>query len=186
MGTVARVTAPFGHDLGDGLSLTLRDLSTVDDVLALVRRNLDRLRAGEPWAWDEQTAADTAWTTEQLLAKYSLDRAVPCVIRRDGAIVGAASLSLDANLGTASLGYWIDAEHEGRGIVRRAAGRLLQVAAERGSRRVEIRTATDNVRSRALAERLGFTIEGVLRSAMPLGPRRVDVAVYGLVLPSGD
>ncbi len=56
------------------------------------------------------------------------------------------------------------------------------VARARGAHRVEIRTAVDNVRSRGLAERLGFTHEGTLRSGMPLGERRVDVAVYGLVL----
>ncbi|MCJ1712722.1 hypothetical protein MT346_00850 [Curtobacterium sp. VKM Ac-2922] len=32
-----------------------------------------------------------------------------------------------------------------------------------------------------LAERLGCVHEGTLRSGMPLGERRVDVAVYGLV-----
>ncbi len=39
----------------------------------------------------------------------------------------------------------------------------------------------DKPPSRALAERLGFAYEGTLRSALPLGPVRVDVAVYGLV-----
>lgn len=176
------VTTPFGHDLGNGLSLTLRDLSTVEPVLALVRANLDRLRAAEPWAWDPQTPEGTAWTTEQLLAKYSLDRAVPCVIRVDGTIVGGITLTIEPSLGTASIGYWIDAASEGHGFIGRACSRLLDVARRRGVHRVEIRTATDNVRSRAVAERLGFALEGTLRSAMPLGPRRVDVAVYGLVL----
>jgi ribosomal-protein-serine acetyltransferase len=180
---VNEVTAPFGHDLGDGLSLTLRDLTTVEPVLALVRTNLDRLRAAEPWAWEAQTLEGTAWTTEQLLAKYGLDRAVPCVIRCEGEIVGGITLTVEPALGTASLGYWIDANAEGRGYVSRACARLIEVARRRGVRRVEIRAATDNVRSRAVAERLGFAHEGTLRSAMPLGPRRVDVAVYGLVLP---
>lgn len=178
--SVGRVAAS-GRDLGDGCALSLRDLSTVDAVHDLVQANLARLRAAEPWAWASVSRDSLVLHTEQLLGQYAMDRAVPCVIRVDGRIVGSASLALDPYLGQASLGYWIDERYEGRGIVHRAASALVDVARERGSARVEVRTGVDNVRSRALAERLGFVHEGTLRSALPLGPRRVDVAVYGLV-----
>ncbi|VXB13269.1 hypothetical protein ARTHRO9V_1180002 [Arthrobacter sp. 9V] len=111
-----------------------------------------------------------------------MDRSLPCVIRHDDRVVGVASLTFDPYLGQASLGYWVDAGQEGRGVARRAATVLIGVARARGVARVEIRTAVDNVRSRRLAERLGFTHEGTLRGALPLGPERVDVAVYGLLL----
>ncbi|ROP63404.1 ribosomal-protein-serine acetyltransferase [Curtobacterium sp. PhB130] len=181
MHSVGPVTA-FGRDLGDGCTLTLRDLSTVEAVHDLVLANLDRLRAAEPWAWGSQTLEDTSLHTERMLAQYAMDRSLPCVIRVDDRVVGAASLAFDTYLGQASLGYWIDAGQEGRGIVRRAASVLVSVAGARGARRVEIRTAVGNERSRGLAERLGFTHEGTLRSALPLGPARVDVALYGRVL----
>jgi ribosomal-protein-serine acetyltransferase len=174
--------AAFGRDLGDGYTLTLRDLTTVRPLHELVVANAERLRAAEPWAWQEQTVETIGLHTEHLLGQYAMDRALPCVIRQDDRIVGAASLAFDPYLGQASLGYWVDAGLEGRGVVRRAATVLVGVARARGAARAEIRTAVDNVRSRGLAERLGFTHEGTLRSAMPLGPVRVDVAVYGLVL----
>lgn len=171
----------FGRDLGDGYTLTLRDLSTVQPLHELVLANLDRLRAAEPWAWRPQTLETAVLHTEHLLGQYAMDRALPCVLRLDDRIVGAASLAFDPYLGQASLGYWVDAGLEGRGAVRRAATVLVGVARVRGSARVEIRTAVDNQRSRGLAVRLGFTEEGTLRSALPLGTERVDVAVYGLV-----
>lgn len=180
MHSVGRVAAS-GRDLGDGYTLTLRDLTTVDAVHELVQANLDRLRTAEPWAWAPTSRDDMLRYTEQLLGQYAMDRAVPCVIRSADRVVGVASLAVDPYLGQASLGYWIDAGFEGRGIVRRAASVLVGVARERRAARVEIRTGVDNVRSRALAERLGFVHEGTLRSALPLGPRRIDVAVYGLV-----
>jgi ribosomal-protein-serine acetyltransferase len=181
---VGRVTIdPFGRDLGGGWSLTLRDLGTVEVVHALIVRNLARLRAAEPWAWEEPGIEQTVLQTERLLAKYAMDQAVPCVIRRRGDVVGVVTLAIDAYLQGVSLGYWIDAGHEGAGGVRRSAEALLAVAAERGLHRAEIRTAVDNVRCRGLAERLGFVLEGTLRSALPLGERRVDVALYGALLP---
>ena len=47
--------------------------------------------------------------------------------------------------------------------------------------RVELQTTTNNTRSRSVAQRLGFTQEGVLREAamFPGGPS--DVVVYGLL-----
>lgn len=174
--------AAFGRDLGDGYTLTLRDLTTVEALHRLVQANLDRLRAAEPWAWEPQTREAIGLQTEHLLGQYAMDRALPCVIRQDDRVVGAASLGFDPYLGQASLGYWVDAGLEGRGVVRRAATVLVGVARARGTARAEIRTAVGNARSRGLAERLGFAHEGTLRSGMPLGDVRVDVAVYGLAL----
>ncbi len=47
-----------------------------------------------------------------------------------------------------------------------------------------MRTLTTNDRSRRLAERLGFTLEGVLRAAAPFPDGHRDVALYALL--SGD
>ncbi|WP_416365267.1 GNAT family N-acetyltransferase [Rathayibacter sp. VKM Ac-2879] len=95
------------------------------------------------------------------------------------AIVGSASLRVNSYTQTAELGYWIDAATEGRGAVTGACAALLTEAPSRGIRRVEIRTAVENERSSRVAERLGFTREGVLASALPRGDERLDVAVYG-------
>ncbi|MCC9309674.1 GNAT family N-acetyltransferase [Kitasatospora sp. RB6PN24] len=73
------------------------------------------------------------------------------------------------------------AEFEGRGLIRRAAELLIEHAfGPLGLRRVGLRTVVDNVRSRALAERLGFVRESVLPQGAVLadGPR--DLVVYGL------
>jgi ribosomal-protein-serine acetyltransferase len=99
--------------------------------------------------------------------------------------VGGLGAGLDPYHGSADLGYWITADHEGRGILTRPATALLDhVFTDRGIARAEIRTSVENRRSRAAAERLGFAHEGTLRSALPVGDRRHDLAVYGLVAPN--
>ncbi|WP_180356576.1 GNAT family protein [Streptomyces sp. GP55] len=96
-------------------------------------------------------------------------------------MAGSLGLRIDRAEATAELGYWVDAEYEGRGLVRRAAELLIEHGfGPLGLRRIGLRTVVDNVRSRAPAERLGFTQESVLPQGAVLadGPR--DLAVYGL------
>jgi ribosomal-protein-serine acetyltransferase len=171
----------FAHDLGGGAELVLRTLDIADEMHEITVRNLDRLRRWEPWAHGDQSPGDSRQWARVELDRFLRGEAVPTAIRHHGAIVGAASSRFDAYTGCASLGYWIDAEAEGRGLVTRACRVLVLDAFERGAGRIEIRTASGNERSIAVAERLGFAEEGLLRSALPVGGRRHDVVVFGKI-----
>jgi RimJ/RimL family protein N-acetyltransferase len=77
------------------------------------------------------------------------------------------------------LGYWVAREARGRGVASRAV-RLVTEWIFDAVRidRVEICAEPENTRSRRVAERAGFTFEGVLRSYMLNKGRRRDMAMY--------
>jgi ribosomal-protein-serine acetyltransferase len=100
-----------------------------------------------------------------------------------GVLCGVAAYHpIDWENRSAALGYWLAADHQGRGLMTRAVRALVTHAfTELGLNRVEIRCAVGNGKSRAIPLRLGFSEEGVVREAQWLNGRFVDHAVYGML-----
>ncbi len=85
------------------------------------------------------------------------------------------------NLST-SIGYWLGEKYQGKGLMTKAVSAMVDYAFNvEGLNRVEIRCATDNHKSRAIPERLGFTLEGCLRDNECLYGRFVDHIVYSIL-----
>ncbi|MGG3575191.1 GNAT family N-acetyltransferase [Bacillus gobiensis] len=63
------------------------------------------------------------------------------------------------------IGYWIDSRFSGNGYVTEAAEGITKFAfQELRAKRVEIRCDSKNKKSRAVAERLNYQLEGILRN----------------------
>lgn len=80
------------------------------------------------------------------------------------------------------LGCWAVADVEGMGAVRAACVEALREARQvHGAERVVWQCDPENLRSGGLARRLGFHLEGVLRSSYVLRDERRDTELYSLV-----
>ena len=80
------------------------------------------------------------------------------------------------------IGDRIDGGYEGRGLASRAVAAVLDHAfGALGIERVSLHTEPANQRSRALARRLGFVEEGLLRQGLAFPDGRRDEVVYGLL-----
>lgn len=84
-------------------------------------------------------------------------------------------------IGVGETGYWIGPAARGRGYVTEAVRAVAAHAFERGLYRLELLAATGNLASQRVAERAGFTREGVLRKARPIPAGRADMVVFGLL-----
>jgi ribosomal-protein-serine acetyltransferase len=165
--------------------LVLRQLGPDDarELFRLVDADRERLRRMLPWVDGTRGVDDTI-----AFLRTSVEEAEDgegwqlgiFVDGRLGGVVGHHSLSWLH--GRVNLGYWLAARNEGKGIMTRACATVIDHAfAQLGMHRVEICAAVDNVRSRAVAERLGLVQEGVRRQAEKIGERYVDLVVYGVL-----
>jgi RimJ/RimL family protein N-acetyltransferase len=100
-----------------------------------------------------------------------------------GELVGMLGLTMRSP-GVAEVGFWTVKEHRGNGYITEATlGASRWAFSHLSVDRVEWRAEVGNAGSRAVAERAGFTIEGVLRSAISNKGVRRDCWV-GSLLPS--
>jgi RimJ/RimL family protein N-acetyltransferase len=98
--------------------------------------------------------------------------------------LGLISLRIaEGDPGLAAVGYWLRPEARGRGAATVAVHLIARwVFDELGVQRLELTTAPENVASQRVAERVGFTREGVLRGlvATKNGGRR-DSVMFSLL-----
>ena len=167
--------------LSDDAELKILSRQDAGELFDLVDRNRSRLGEYLPWVHQTHGVSDVAaflvTAEEQHAAGLGFHAGILC----DGRLVGCAGMHpIDRAHSSVALGYWVAAEVEGRGLVTRAAAELVRLSfADYGLHRVEIRCAAGNHRSRAVALRLGFREEGLLRGAQLVNGRWLDLHVFG-------
>jgi Acetyltransferases, including N-acetylases of ribosomal proteins len=173
----------FSLQIDKKLRLELPEPDHAEAVNKMVRENLLRLQEWMPWSVDDYSVKHaTEWIqrTTDALAK---DGSFNALILLDGEIVGTIGFhNLDITNKHAAIGYWIDQHYEGKGIITRCTSALIEyLFSEVGLNRIQINCHVENRRSRAVPERLGFTLEGIQREVEFLNGNFCDWAVYSLI-----
>jgi ribosomal-protein-serine acetyltransferase len=176
----------FSFPLSGDEALVLRTPSITDAYHALLVANRERLARWEAWAIAppalEETRSFLEASARNWLAGLELPVAIAVRARGQWRLAGAVSLHITPYSRSAEIGYWIDGGHEGRGLASRAVAAVLDHGfGALGIDRVALHTEPANERSRALARRLGFVEEGVLRQGLAFPGERRDEVVYGLL-----
>jgi ribosomal-protein-serine acetyltransferase len=158
------------------------DERDADELHALIERNRDELAKWLSWAQQPSASGTREYVASVLSGEAEGRRVQRAIVRRE-AIVGDVGLFIARENATAAIGYWLDLEHRGRGVISAAVRQLARDGFERlALHRIEIRTDVLNAASRAVAERLGFQLDGVLRESYRVAADRYsDDAVYSLL-----
>ena len=183
-----RPTSPPDPPLSDGV-VALRPWGG-EDVPALVELCsgdeemaywLDRLP--QPYTENDGRAyveiGERGWRGEGTETPFAIVDAV------SGDVLGSCAVFwTGAPDGNAEVGYWVGRGARGRGVATRAVRLVARwVLGDLGFERLQLLADTRNVASCRVAERAGFTKEGVVRSsrANARDGQRIDYALYSLL-----
>ena len=137
-------------------------------VNAAIQESFEAIAVYLPWAKERPTVEETEAVMRRGRARFIERSDLPLLLfhRGTGEFVGGSGLHrIDWDVPKFEIGYWCRTKFEGQGYIAEAVRRITVFAFETlAAKRVEIKCETENVRSRQVAERNGFTLEGTLRN----------------------
>ena len=173
----------FTYKINDDTELRMLEEQHAQELFELTEGSREHLRKWLPWV-DATTSVDvTKDFILKALEQYEKTGAVNAGIWYKGRLAGVISFVMtDLYNRNTWIGYWLGERYQGKGLMTAACRIMLATAFEEmGLNRVEIRAATENNRSRAIPEGLGFRLEGILRQSAWLNDHFQDMAVYSLL-----
>jgi RimJ/RimL family protein N-acetyltransferase len=137
-------------------------------VYEAIQSSLNELKPWMPWAHTNQSEVDVEANIRDSIAKFITreDLRLHLLDKVTGEFIGSSGLHrINWDIPKFEIGYWIDTLHSGKGYITEATEAITNFAfTELHAKRVEIRCDSTNTRSRAIPEKLGFTLEGILKS----------------------
>src|SRR3981081_4528015 len=124
----------------DEIALVLAEERHAQAMTDLIVRNQRRLARWEPWAEQPATLDSTRTYIRAALEDFLKGRQISTIIALDGGrrFIGRCGIRINPYARSGDVGYWIDADYEGRGITSRAARALISsVFAELVRTRIE-------------------------------------------------
>lgn len=131
-----------------------------------IMESIDRLTSWMPWAKATQTKEETEAIVRQAHVDFLTRTELRLHIfeKESGALISCSGLHrINWEIPKFEIGYWCREGYTGKGYITEAVNGITRFAFEElGARRVEIRCDERNIRSRNVAERAGYTLEGIL------------------------
>lgn len=173
----------FYYKLNDELELRLLELRHAESLFVLTDKSRSYLREWLPWVDFTMDVSNSRGFIEGTLKQFSANNGFQAGIWYRGELAGVIGLhGINWAQRSTSLGYWLGEGYQGKGLITIACKSIIEYCFnELNLKRIEIRAATENHKSQAIPERLGFQKEGCIRSAEFLYDRYVDHYVYGLL-----
>ncbi len=173
----------FSYRIDKNLRLILSQQHHAEEITKVVRENLEQLKIWMPWATDNYSIDSAREFIKRNLTGFAENGSFGASIVLEEKFVGGIGFhNLDLKNKSAHVGYWLAKEAQGKGIVTRCCRVLCDyLFNELGLNRIQINCNTENTKSRAIPERLGFRLEGIHRQVEWLNDEFRDWAAYAML-----
>jgi ribosomal-protein-serine acetyltransferase len=167
----------------DSISLELLDDIHAVPILNIIEANRDYLKEWLPWVDNMQIIDDFKNYIAKCKKQHVEGSDLGYVIILKKTVVGRIGLhNIDQQNKIASIGYWLDENYTGKGIISKSCKAIINYAYNTlNLNRIEIKCDTGNNKSRSIPEKLGFKKEGILRQAEMVNNTFIDLYVFSML-----
>lgn len=156
-------------------------------VYDAIKASMNELKPWMPFAQNEPNEKETEINIRESYIKFLKreDLRLLIFLKETGQFVCSSGLHrIDWDVPKFEIGYWADTRFSRRGYTTEAVSGITEFAFKKlKAHRVEIRCDYNNLKSRAIPEKLNFTLEGILRNEgrSADGKELRDTCVYSKV-----
>jgi ribosomal-protein-serine acetyltransferase len=173
----------FSRKIGKNLELRLYQLSDAEMLNRLIEDNFRHIKKWSAWLKDGRSIENTHAFIERNLKQFANRERFALGVWFENQMAGPIEFNyLDWQNRKTEIGFWLGESFQGRGLITKSCRALVDYAFdELNLNRVEMRCGVENLKSRKIAEKLGFWEEGIIRDAEWLHDRFVDFVIYGML-----
>ncbi|WP_368863366.1 GNAT family N-acetyltransferase [Staphylococcus hominis] len=173
----------FGYQVDKDIKLKILEEREAEQLFKLVDSNRNYLAEFLPFVEHTKKVDDSKHFIHSALQQFIDGNGFHCGIWSNKELIGVIGLHyLDLVNKKTSIGYYLAEAFQKKGIMTKCIKVLIRyVYEEYDINRIEIQMSTKNKKSRAIAIRLGFTQEGILRSDERVQGKSSDSYVYSVL-----
>ena len=158
----------------------------VESLYEAVTASIPELARWLPWASSAYGRLDSTRFTRESIRAFREQRAFDFAIRSvedSRRHIGNVSIwFVSRGFRSGEIGYWVRTDETSSGIATEVAARMVQVGFEElHMHRIILRIAVGNLASERVAEKLGFTREGILREELEVHGVWLDHTAFSLL-----
>ncbi len=166
--------------------LSFPEESHAEALFSAITRDRETLARFMPWTDTTLTVSDERQFIRYARAQNAKYNLLVLTVLADGLPVGMVDLhDINHVNHTAKIGYWLSTSVQGQGIITNAVSHLVAIACDKLSlHKIILEADSENNKSIAVANRLGFTFEAKLKGQIYYHGTYKDLNIYVQFNPS--
>lgn len=168
--------------VSEDIELVLVNDTFIPEYVVLAKESYDYLSEWLEWPRFCVTDVDFGKFVAESIKGFNSGESMNCAIKYKGFVAGVAGFNkIDLKLRRVVIGYWIGKDFQKQGVVTQTCQHLIEYAFNHiNIDKIQISVAVGNSPSRAVCDRLGMKLEGIISNEERIGDKVLDHAVYAL------